>query len=80
MPTLERGSGDAVGCVRLGADGRITDTKLWESAQNANIDRSVKLALRALQESREKEATPVPRHLMEATTQWTCFKFHVNPE
>ena len=77
VPTLERGKGTAVGCVRVGENGRILDTQLLEPTKNANIDRSVRLALKKLQELRESGEKPVPRHLMDVTRQWTCFKFAV---
>jgi hypothetical protein len=75
VPTLEQGSGHAVGCVQMGKDGRILDTQLLPPSQNATIDAAVKRALKQLTELREAEAKPVPAHLMEATTQWICFKF-----
>jgi hypothetical protein len=75
VPTLEQGSGHAVGCVQLGKDGRILDTQLLPPTQNATIDAAVKRALKDLTNAREAEPKPVPAHLMEATTQWICFKF-----
>lgn len=75
VPTLEQGSGHAVGCVQLGKDGRILDTQLLPPTQNATIDAAVKRALKQLTDAREAEPKPVPAHLMEATTQWICFKF-----
>jgi hypothetical protein len=75
VPTLEQGSGHAVGCVQLGKDGRILDTQLLPPTQNATIDAAVKRALKQLTDTREAEPKPVPAHLMEATTQWICFKF-----
>lgn len=75
VPTLERGSGHAVGCVQLGKNGRIIDTQLLPPTQNATIDAAVKRALKQLTDLRATEAKPVPAHLMEATTQWICFKF-----
>ncbi len=75
VPTLEQGSGHAVGCVQLGKDGRIIDTQLLPPTQNATIDAAVKRALKQLTDAREAEPKPVPPHLMEATTQWICFKF-----
>ncbi len=77
VPTLERGEGDAVGCVRLGTNGRILDTQLLQTTENANIDRSVKLALEQLSKRRRRTAKPVPADLIEATKQWICFKFSV---
>lgn len=79
VPTLEKGEGVAVGCVRLAEDGSILETELWKPTKNANIDRSVKLALSKLQELRKPdEVPPVPVHLMDATRRWTCFNFPVN--
>lgn len=77
VPTLEQGNGAAIGCVRLTSDGKIIDSQLETKSGNANIDRSVKLALTSLQEQRNKKPVAVPRHLMEITAQWTCFKFNV---
>jgi hypothetical protein len=83
VPTLEQGSGQAVGCVRLGQNGRILEAELGrdldlpgvKAPQNATIDAAVKRALKQLTELRASEAKPVPAHLMEATTQWLCFNF-----
>ena len=77
VPTLEKRSGTAVGCVRLIPDGKITDTKLETKSGNSNIDRSVRVALEKLQKKRNKKPKKVPRPLMEITTQWTCFKLKV---
>jgi hypothetical protein len=78
MPTLETGKGAAVGCIRLGKDGRILETKLEQKSGNTNLDRSVGVALQKLEKLRESDSKPVPRHLMDATTQWICFKFSVS--
>ncbi|ACY12775.1 TonB C-terminal domain-containing protein [Haliangium ochraceum] len=75
VPTLEQGSGHAVGCVQLGKDGRILNTQLLPPSQNATVDAAVRRALKQVTELRADEAQPVPAHLMEATTQWICFKF-----
>lgn len=76
VPTLEKGTGTTIGCVRLKEDGRILETDVWKS-ENANIARSVELALQRLEERRKGGNKPVPRHLMDATTQWICFKFTI---
>lgn len=76
VPTLEKGTGTTIGCVRLKEDGRILETNVWKS-ENANIARSVELALRRLEEQRKSGNKPVPRHLMDATAQWICFKFTI---
>jgi outer membrane biosynthesis protein TonB len=75
VPTLEQGSGHAMGCVQLGKDGRILDTQLRQPSGNATIDAAVKRALKQLTELRETKATPVPAHLMVETTRPTCFEF-----
>src|SRR5690606_21865634 len=71
VPTLEKGEGMAVGCVRLAANGSIIETELWKPTKNANIDRSVELALDRLKKLRKPDETPVPVHLMDATKRWT---------
>lgn len=80
LPTLEKGAGAAVGCIRLGAKGDIVDVDLWKPTKNANIDRSVEEALKSLKKKRKPGKSPVPKHLMDATQQWTCFKFSVDAQ
>ena len=73
VPTLERGSGAAEGCLRLDATGRVIDTK-FKASGNANIDRSVQLAIREIKKMRDKGDKPVPANLLqEATEKWICF-------
>jgi type IV secretory pathway VirB10-like protein len=72
VPSLEKGSGTTLGCVRLDADGKIVDRKVWKKSGIANLDRSVDEALR--------EATdmdkPVPDYLMNLLTKkGICFRF-----
>lgn len=72
VPTLETGTGTAIGCVRLGEDGTIADRELKQRSKNSNLDRSVELALK---ESSDMEA-PVPAHLVTLlTVKGICFKF-----
>jgi outer membrane biosynthesis protein TonB len=72
IPSLEAGSGTAVGCVRLAKDGSITDRELKERSKNANLDRSVEEAMRA---APAMEA-PVPDHLVQLlTVRGICINF-----
>ena len=72
VPTLETGSGTAVGCVRLDPDGTIVERELKQRSKNANLDRSVELALR---ESTDMEE-PVPANLINLlTVEGICFPF-----
>lgn len=80
VPSLEKGGGAAVGCVRLAQDGSIVDTQLWKPAENGNINRSVELALANMKKLRKSAQTPVPRHLLDATHRWTCFNFNVGQQ
>lgn len=75
IPTLEKGKGEAFACIRLGADGRVQDTKVRKS-NNTNIDRAAEEALRKLTEQRnnDPDVEPVPSELREITTHWICFK------
>ena len=61
----------------MAATGKIIDIKFLTPTKNANIDRSVDLALKKAKKRRDKRAKPVPKHLMDMTTQWICFKFPV---
>ncbi|MEM9488499.1 MAG: TonB C-terminal domain-containing protein [Myxococcota bacterium] len=74
IPTLEKGSGSAVGCIHLSPDGSIEKYEFQQSSENANIDRAVKLALKRLQKKRKTKSKPVPKHLLDLTKQWTCFR------
>ncbi len=76
VPSLERGAGVPIGCVRLAADGGISDTKLWTASGNVNIDRSVRVALKALKKQRTRKKKAIPKSLIATwTTRWTCFRF-----
>jgi type IV secretory pathway VirB10-like protein len=72
LPALERGKGTAVACVRLDESGKIVEKEFKTKSQNANIDRSVELAL--------KESTgldkPVPEELkVQLIEKGACFEF-----
>lgn len=72
VPSLEQGSGVAVGCVRLDAEGRIQTRELKERSKNANLDRSVEQALDAATDMDE----PVPDHLKNLlTVKGICINF-----
>lgn len=72
VPTLETGSGAAIGCVRLDEDGKIVERELKQRSKNSNLDRSVELALK---ESSDMEE-PVPSHLVNLlTVKGICFNF-----
>jgi hypothetical protein len=73
LPSLEKGQGTAVASIRLDETGRIIDTE-FKASGNANIDRSVQLAIRAMTKARERGDKPVPAYLLkEATQQWISF-------
>jgi len=75
IPTLEKGNGEAYACIRLGADGKIKDTKVRKSG-NTNIDRAADEALRNMVKARNEDpdVKPVPSELLSLTTHWICFK------
>lgn len=75
IPTLEKGKGEAYACIRLGADGKIKDTKVRKSG-NTNIDRAADEALRNMVKARNEDpdVKPVPHELLSLTTHWICFK------
>jgi hypothetical protein len=72
VPTLETGSGTAVGCVRLSRDGSINDRELKNRSGNANVDRSVEEAMISAP-AMEK---PVPDELVQLlTVRGICINF-----
>lgn len=72
VPSLESGSGTAEGCVRLDKEGKIVDRDVTKKSKNANLNRSVSVALK---ESTDME-DPVPGYLVELlTVDGICFKF-----
>lgn len=74
MPTLETGSGTVLGCVRLDDSGKIVDREVTKRSRNANLNRSVDLALK---ESSDMDK-PVPAHLKNLLTQrGICFNFRL---
>ncbi len=76
VPTLEQGTEPAVACVLLQKSGIITEFKLDPPSENANIDRSVRLALLQLQKGRSGGDHPVPPEIEHITTKWLCFNFN----
>ena len=72
LPSLEQGSGEAVGCVKLDRDGKIVDRHVKQKSGNANLDRSVELALKQAPDME----TPVPDDLIDLmTAKGICFRF-----
>ncbi len=76
VPTLEKGQGFAIACVRLAPDGTIIETKLREPSGISNIDRAAEETLKHLAKAREneKDVEPVPKELLGITQKWLCFK------
>ncbi len=74
VPSLETGSGEAHGCVKLDADGKIVDRHVKKKSGNANLDRSVELALKQAPDME----TPVPEELLSLiTVKGICFRFTI---
>lgn len=77
VPTLETKAGTATGCVRLNAAGKIKESELKRRSKNANLNRSVSLALRKA----PKMDKPVPAHLKDLlTVRGICFKFNLDAQ
>ena len=76
VPTLEKGKGHAVACIRLDPNGTVTDTALRTPSGNTNIDRAAEETLTKLRKAREDPAKvePVPTDLVPITNKWLCFK------
>jgi outer membrane biosynthesis protein TonB len=72
LPSLETGTGEAEGCVKLDKKGKIVERHIRKKSGNANLDRSVELALKQAPDMED----PVPdEHLDLFTEQGICFRF-----
>lgn len=72
LPALEQGTGEVEGCVKLDKNGKIVDRFVKKKSGNANLDRSVEVALRQAPDMKE----PVPDHLVDLMTEkGICFRF-----
>jgi hypothetical protein len=72
LPSLEQGTGEAVGCVKLDREGKIVDRHVKTKSGNANLDRSVELALKQAPDMED----PVPDDLIDLmTAKGICFRF-----
>jgi hypothetical protein len=76
VPTLEKGKGFAVACIRLDPAGTINETKLRTPSGITNIDRAAEETLSKLEKAREdpEKVEPVPSELIPLTNKWLCFK------
>jgi len=72
LPALEQGTGEVEGCVKLDKNGKIVDRFVKKKSGNANLDRSVEVALRQAPDMNE----PVPDDLIDLmTSKGICFRF-----
>jgi hypothetical protein len=77
VPTLETGGGVTLGCVRLSDDGKIIDHGLKQRSSNANLNRSVSIALKKAPQMED----PVPAELKELlTVKGICFRFSLEQQ
>jgi outer membrane biosynthesis protein TonB len=74
VPSLETGNGEAHGCVKLDESGKIVDRQVKKKSGNANLDRSVELALKQAPDMDK----PVPDELRSLiTVKGICFRFTI---
>ena len=72
LPSLEQGTGTTEGCVKLDKNGKIVDRHVKKKSGNANLDRSVELALKQAPDMED----PVPDDLLHLVTEiGICFNF-----
>lgn len=72
VPSLEAGAGEPEGCVKLDIFGKIVDRTMKKKSGNANIDRSVELALKNAPDMEE----PVPDDILNLmTVKGICYRF-----
>jgi hypothetical protein len=65
----------ATGCLHILADGKVAKWKIDPRSDNEPLNESMELALKKIEELRNKDPKPVPTYLLKAiTTQWRCFK------
>jgi outer membrane biosynthesis protein TonB len=77
VPALETGGGETHGCVKLDIFGKIVDRHVKKKSGNANLDRSVELALKQAPDMEE----PVPDDLrVLITVKGICFRFTIDEE
>jgi hypothetical protein len=79
VPSLETGAGKVQGCVRLDENGKIVDREVRRKSSNANLNRSVHLALKNAPDMDD----PVPdraglKELL--TVSGVCFEFNLEEE
>jgi hypothetical protein len=73
FPKLEQASA-AQPCVRITADGKISETEFKKQSDNEGLNGKIGIALTKLKEQRTTKPEAVPTHLLkDVTTQWTCF-------
>jgi hypothetical protein len=72
LPSIEQGTGEVLGCVKLDKNGKIVDRFVKKKSGNANLDRSVEVALKQAPDMTE----PVPDDLIDLmTVKGICFRF-----
>jgi hypothetical protein len=77
LPSLETGTGSVEGCVRLKEDGKIVDREVRKKSKNANLNRSVDIALKTAPNMEDA----VPGHLKELlTVRGICFNFKLDDD
>jgi hypothetical protein len=78
FPKISSAAKGAVGCLHIGADGKIVKTKIDQSGE-PDLDLSAEQALKKVETKRNNNPEPVPDDIAKlATTRWICFKF--NPQ
>jgi hypothetical protein len=77
-PEIAKGTGVPVGCIRLMADGKISDTKFFTKTDD-DLQTAAEAAIDGLKKARNDKPIEVPAHLLSVTTKWLCFKFNVKP-
>jgi outer membrane biosynthesis protein TonB len=75
-PQILNAAQPAVGCIHLGADGKIAEIQIHTKSGDDSLDDAAERSLKKLQKLRNDNPIPVPVELLRsATTEWACFKF-----
>ena len=75
-PEIARGDSIPEGCIELKPDGTIGDTK-FTTTSNDDLQTIAEAALKQLKDTRNKAPIQVPTQLLQFTSGFLCFKFHV---
>jgi outer membrane biosynthesis protein TonB len=74
-PAISQTTRTAAGCIHMLENGTIEKIQVKPRSGDDQLDNSVELGLKAIQDKRNAKPIPVPPNLVDqVTTRWICFK------